>query len=517
MMNPKRRQLLARSAALAAAAWLRPSLVTAQPTARFKAYPFALGVASGSPTSEGFVLWTRIAPDPLAVSAMNPAPIAVQWEVAQDEKFAKVVKRGTVTAEAGHAHAVHVEVDGLEPARGYHYRFLAGGEASAVGRTRTAPGPGPGHGDDKLRFAFASCQQFEQGWFNAYRPMVDDAPDLVVFLGDYIYESSWGRDHVRKHASTEPVTLDEYRDRYGQYKTDADLQAAHAACPWIVTWDDHEVDNDYADDRGEDLMADFLARRTAAYRAFFEHHPLRRSVLTGGGMRIFDRHAWGSLALFHMLDDRQYRSWQVCTKPNRGGSNVVGEDCTERLDPKLTLLGAEQERWLDEGLAQSKAKWNVIAQQTLMAPAGRMGPKGRVHWTDGWDGYPAARQRLMDSLAARKPANPVVISGDVHASYVANLRAQPERGDSPVVAAEFCGTSITSQGPDAKRVQALLDANPDVRFGEGSKRGYVLVNAKQDRMVVDYRVVETVKVKDAKISTLASFTVTGGKAGIVGS
>jgi alkaline phosphatase D len=512
MVNPKRRQLLARSAALAAAAWLHPSLVVAQAGAKFKAYPFTLGVASGSPTTQGFVLWTRIAPDPLAVSAMDPAPVDVQWEVAHDEKFARIVKRGTATAEAEHAHAVHVEIDGLDPARGYYYRFLAGGEASGVGRARTAPAPG--HGDDKLRFAFASCQQFEQGWFSAYRHLVNDAPDLVVFLGDYIYESSWGREHVRKHASTEPITLDEYRDRYGQYKTDADLQAAHASCPWIVTWDDHEVDNDYANDRGEDLMAEFLARRTAAYRAFFEHHPLPRSVLTSGGMRIFDRHAWGSLALFHVLDDRQYRSWQVCTKPNRGGSNVVGADCTERLDEKLTLLGPEQERWLDEGFAQSKAKWNVIAQQTLMAPAGRMGPKGLVHWTDGWDGYPAARQRLMDSIVAHKPANPVVISGDVHASYVANLRAQSSRGDSPVVAAEFCGTSITSQGPDAKRVQSLVDANPDVRFGEGSKRGYVLVNARRDRMVADYRVVDTVKTKDAGIATLASFTVEAGKAGL---
>lgn len=512
MMDSKRRAFLARSAALAAAAWLRPALVLAQGNPKFAAYPFALGVASGSPTPEGIVLWTRIAPNPLDVAAMDPAPIEVKWEVAHDGKFAQIVKRGSATAEAAHAHAVHVEVEGLEAARSYHYRFIAGGEASAVGHTRTAPKPGSG--DDRLRFAFASCQQYEQGYFGAYRHLIDDAPDLVVFLGDYIYESSWGREHVRKHASAEPVTLDEYRNRYAQYKGDEDLQAAHAACPWIVTWDDHEVDNDYANDRGEDLMPAFLARRTAAYRAFFEHHPMHRSVLAGGGMRIFDRHAWGSLALFHVLDDRQYRSYQVCTKPDRGGSNVVGPECTDRLEPGRTLLGAEQERWLDDGLAHSKAKWNVIAQQTLMAPAASNSGKGLVHWTDGWDGYPAARARLMASIAARKPANPVVISGDVHASYVANLHAQPERGDSPVIATEFCGASITSQGPDAKHVQNLLNANPHVRFGNGSMRGYVLVNASRDKLETAYRVVDTVKRKDMKLSTLASFTVESGKAGV---
>jgi alkaline phosphatase D len=511
-MQSKRRQFLAKSMALAAAAWLRPALVLAQASPKFTAFPFPLGVASGAPLPEGFVLWTRIAPDPLNVKAMDPAPVEVRWEVAHDDKFARIVKRGIATAQAANAHAVHVEVDGLEPARAYHYRFLAGNEASATGRTRTAPRPGAG--DDSMRFAFASCQQYEQGYFGAYRHLVDDAPDLVVFLGDYIYESSWGREHVRKHASAEPISLDDYRNRYAQYKGDEDLQAAHAACPWIVTWDDHEVDNDYANDRGEDLMPDFLARRAAAYRAFFEHHPMRPSVLAGGDVRIFDRHAWGSLAVFHVLDDRQYRSHQVCTKANRGGSNVVGAECTDRLKPELTLLGAEQERWLDAGFAASKAKWNVIAQQTLMAPAGTERGNGIVHWTDGWDGYPAARARLMDSIAARKPANPVVISGDVHASYVANLHAQPGRGESPVIATEFCGTSITSQGPDAKRVQALLDVNPHIRFGEGTRRGYVLVNAGRDKLVADYRVVETVKVKAAKVSTLASFTVESGKAGV---
>jgi alkaline phosphatase D len=337
----------------------------------------------------------------------------------------------------------------------------------------------------------------------------------VIFLGDYIYESSWGRDHVRKHGAAEPATLDEYRNRYGLYKMDRDLQASHAAAPWIVTWDDHEVDNDYAGDRSEELDPAFLERRAAAYKAFLEHMPLRRSVLLeGGGMRLYDRHAWGSLAQIHLLDDRQYRSHQVCAKPGRGGGNVVAGDCTARLDPARTMLGTAQERWLDEGLSQSRSLWNVVAQQTLFAPAARQGDKGLMHWTDGWDGYPAARERLLKSIADRRPSNPIVLSGDVHACYAADLHAQPGRPDSPVIATEFCGTAISSQGPSARTVAGILANNPHIRYANAIHRGYSIIDLRRDRLEGRLRGVETVKRADSPISTVVEVTMPQGKPGL---
>jgi len=506
-----RRRFLRASFALAAASFFAPLPLAARPRPKFSGYPFTLGVASGSPWDTGVVLWTRLAPDPLNGGGVGKEAIEVQWEIARDAGFRSVARKGVAIAAADRAHAVHIDVEGLEPGRGYFYRFMAGDEASPVGRTRTAPSPGKG--DERLRFAVASCQQYEQGWYGAYRHMLADEPDLVVFLGDYIYESSWGRDHVRKHASPEPYALDDYRNRYAQYKSDEDLKRMHAAAPWLYTWDDHEVDNDYANDRGEDLLPNFLERRAAAYRACFEHLPLRRAMLPAGpDMRLHERYKWGGLAQFDVLDDRQYRSHQVCPKANRGGSNTVGASCAARLDPALTMLGAGQEKWLADGLAASGARWNVIAQQTLMAQAGR-GKDEALYWTDGWDGYPAARRRLLESVTASNARNPVVLGGDVHATFVADLRLDFERPDTPVVATEFCGTSITSQGPDAKRVAQMLERNPHIHFANGSKRGYLLMDVTAQRMETKLRAIETVKRHDAGIETLASWIVEDGKAG----
>ncbi len=511
--RPHRRTFLARALAIAAAGFTTPRSVAAIGSPRFQSPPFSLGVASGSPTADGVVLWTRLAPEPLGDGGLGDEAIAVRWEIAHDERFARIARRGTATAEPGRAHAVHVEADGLEPARDYFYRFLAGGEASPVGRTRTAPAAGARVA--RLRLALASCQHYEQGWFTAHRHLVADAPDLVAFVGDYIYESSWGREHVRKHHIPEPKSLSAYRQRYAQYKSDPDLQAAHAAAPWLVTWDDHEVANDYADDRGQDLAPDFLARRAAAYRAFFEHLPIRPSVLRPDGeVRLYGAHGWGSLATLLVLDDRQYRAHQACPRPGRGGSNTVGPDCEEREAPGRTLLGAAQERWLDSALADSKARWNVIVQQTLFATAGRDTGKGRVHWTDGWDGYPHARARLLDSLARAEAANPVILGGDVHANYVCDVHREAGRPGSPVVASEFCGTSITSQGPDGKRTNAVRESNPHIHFADGTRRGYVLLDFGPEATRAKLRVVDTVKQPDAGISTIASFAVEAGRPGV---
>ncbi len=505
-----RRRFLARSLAVGAAAFLSPLRARSAERVRFVADPFSLGVASGSPRPDGVVLWTRLAPRPLDGGGMDPEAVEVRWEVAEDAAFARIVRRGTQLAQPQQVHAVHVEVDGLEAAREYHYRFIAGGEASPAARTRTAPAPG--RGDERLRLALASCQHFEQGYYVAHRHLVAEGADLVAFVGDYIYESSGGREPVRSHATGEPHTLDEYRGRYAQYKMDRDLQASHACAPWIVTWDDHEVDNDYADDRSEDLDPDFLARRAAAYRAYLEHMPLRPSVLSAsGGMRIYDRHAWGALATLHVLDDRQYRSHEACSKPLRGGSNVVGPECSQRLDPARTMLGEAQEHWLDQGLAQSTTAWNAIVQQTLMAPAGREGPRGPLHWTDGWDGYPAARARLLASVARHKPRNPVVLGGDVHCHYVADLHADPERPDSPVIATEFCGTSISSHGPRPGLVRAIAAANPHIRLADGTHRGYVVLDFDRRRCEARLRVVETVKERESPVSTLATYVVEDGR------
>src|SRR5262245_6467547 len=467
-----RRAMLAGAAAGAAMAVTPLRRVGAQP--RFGASPFTLGVASGHPLPDGVVLWTRLAPDPLHGGGMPDAPVTPAWDVAAGHRFERTVQPGRVHAVAEYAHAVHVEVRGLEPGRWYWYRFRAGGEVSPTGRTRTAPAAVAPL--DRLRFAFASCQHYEQGYFTAYRHLVAEDVDLVVHLGDYIYESSTSRDRVRVHPEPEPITLDDYRARYALYKSDPDLQAAHAAYPWVVTWDDHEVANDYADDRGErlDPREWFLARRAAAYRAYYEHMPLRRgAVPLGPHMRLYGRVGWGSLAEFHVLDDRQYRSHQVCAPPGRGGSSVV-EDCAARLDPRLTMLGDVQERWLQGSLERSRARWNVIAQQTLMAQLDRKVGPGQAFWTDGWDGYPAARRRLLDFLAAKKPANPLVIGGDVHSFWVTDLKPDFDDPRSPTVATEFVGTSITSGLSRSQAEQDALRAeNPHIRYADVTRRGYV--------------------------------------------
>jgi len=472
---------------------------------RFGSYPFSLGVASGYPTAGSVVLWTRL--------TGIEAPVPVSWEVAADETMKAVVSSGTTTAEPQWAHSVHVDVQGLEPERWYWYRFSAAGEASPVGRTRTAP---PSQAADaRLRFAFASCQHYEQGYFNAYRHIVADDPDLIVFLGDYIYESSWGKEHVRSHGGPEPYTLADYRARYALYRSDPDLQAAHAACPWIVTWDDHEVDNDYADDRPEDGMEReaFLQRRAAAYRAYYEHMPLpARMRPDGPRMRIYTHLDWGTRARFAVLDCRQYRSWHACPRPGRrGGSNTIDvEQCPRLAAPGRSMLGRSQERWLERTLDESRARWNLLAQTTPMAQFDQLPGPGRRAWTDGWDGYPAARRRFLDFVSSRKILNPVVLGGDVHSFNVSQLKLDFDDPASPSVAAEFVTTSITSQAWPQERLNQYLPDNPHMLLVDSRYRGYTRVDVGAARIQVDLRAMESVQRPDAACSTLASFTVESG-------
>lgn len=509
-----RRDFLLRTSSAAAGLILGSRLGFASPQARFARDPFSLGVASGYPRPDGFVLWTRLAPDPLEGGGMLLKLVRVSWEVASDEKLTRVVQRGTAIASPDYAHAVHVELQGLEPDRPYWYRFRTGDSSSCVGRTRTAPAPGSAV--DRIRFAFASCQQYEQGFFTAYRHMVSEELDVVIHLGDYIYESSWGIDHVRKHGAPEPITLEDYRARFALYRSDPDLQAAHAAFPWIVTWDDHEVDNDYANERSQDLDPPewFLARRAAAYRAYYEHMPLPRSAHPfGPHMRLHTRVAFGSLLDFYVLDDRQYRSHHVCPNPGKGGAAIV-EECPQRLDPSRTLLGSVQEEWLFGSLGQARARWNVLAQQTRMAQRPLPRDSRRAFWTDGWDGYPIARRRLLEHIHASRTPNPLVIGGDIHSFWVSDLKPDFDDPGSPTVATEIVGTSITSQPPGRdEEVDAVKSKNPHIRFGNYSRRGYVTIEMTPSRARVRLRAMDNVTDSLAGISTLRSFVVAEGRPG----
>jgi alkaline phosphatase D len=509
-MPVTRRQFLLRTAALAALGHVAPVCAQQLPD-----YPFALGIASGYPHPAGMTLWTRLAPRPLEGGGMSGGAFEVQWEVAADDGFRTVAAHGKAIASAAWAHSVHVDVTGLQPARRYWYRFRAGGAVSPVGRTSTAPAP-DAHAQ-RLRVAFASCQQYEQGYFTAYRHMAREDLDLVVHLGDYIYESSWGRNLVRAHGSDQPVTLDEYRARHALYKSDEDLRAAHAAFPWIVTWDDHEVQNDYANDRSQNLDPPdaFLRRRAAAYQAYYEHMPLPAWARPNGAhMRLHTTVAYGQLATFFVLDDRQYRSPQVCARPGRGGSTVVREElCPERVDAALTMLGRQQEQWLDEGFGRTRGAWNVIAQQTLMAQAARRPGVGREYWTDGWDGYPRARERLLESVARQRVRNPLVLSGDVHMSAIADLKPDFDAAESPVVATEIAGPSITSQGPTIARVEALRQENPHIKFANGTSRGYATLDITPSRCIARLRTVGTVTQRESEIRTLTTYAVEDGRPG----
>ena len=507
-----RRQFLQRTAA-AFCALATPGRVIGQP--RYTSDPFTLGVASGYPHATGMTLWTRLATDPLRGGGMPPAPLEVQWEIADDERFRRPVAAGRSVASPEWAHSVHADVTGLQPARTYWYRFRAGNAVSATGRTRTAPDASAEN--TRLRFALAACQQYEHGYYGAYRHMANEDLDLVVHVGDYIYEATWGRNLVRSHGSGPAISLEDYRNRYALYKSDSDLKGAHAAFPWIVTWDDHEVQNDYANDRSQDLDSPevFLQRRAAGYQAYYEHMPLPEWARPRGpDMQLYASMTFGQLASFLVLDTRQFRSHQACARPGRGGSTVVREEeCTERQDSARSMLGTRQEQWLDRNLATSRARWNVIAQTTLMAQADRRSGPGADYWTDGWDGYPKARERLLNSIAAHAPGNAIVIGGDVHMSAIADLLSNFDDPRARTVATEFVCPSITSQGPSVKRVELLLQENPHLKFANGARHGYMTVDVTPTRCVTRVRTVGSVSEPDSPMRNLAIYAVENGRPG----
>jgi alkaline phosphatase D len=470
---------------------------------------FALGVASGDPTADAVVLWTRLAPAPTAGGGMPAVDIPIRVEVADNDGFRGRVRRADVVASPEFAHSVHVDVRHLRPASWYWYRFIVGDQVSPVGRTRTAPARH--HHRDPLRFLFGSCQNWQSGFWPLWAHAPADDPDVVLHLGDYIYEGGISTTAVRQNTGPELITLDDYRNRYGQYKSDPALQGIHAACPWIVTWDDHEVENNYAGlvPQFPAEAPEFPARRAAGYRAWWEHMPVRLDAPTGPDLRIYRVLDWGRLARFHVLDGRQYRSDQPCDDGADSGAT-----CPERVADTQTMLGAEQEAWIGESLASSRARWDVLANQTVMTS---MPFAGVFYNRDQWDGYAAARQRLLDQIRAGGVENAVVLTGDIHAAGVGGLVGENPDGSpsADMVGTELVGGSISS-GFDsglADIAEQLIGSLPHVVFADTHQRGYMLCDVTDTEMVTRYQVVESVRVPDSPVTTAATFTTLAGTPG----
>jgi len=506
----ERRQLLRLAAATATTLWL-PRSAWSRP--RWTQDPFAFGVASGAPAPDSVVLWTRLlADEPLRT------PVTLHWEVAHDEAFTRIARSGQVQALPALGHAVHAEVAGLAPERWYYYRFMAGAAVSPVGRTRTLPAPDARPA--RLRLAYASCQRWEHGYYAAWRHMRDEQPDAVLFLGDYIYEYPGALNAVRAVTGGWVRTLDDYRARYALHRSDADLQTMHAACPWLVTWDDHEVQNDYAaqhEGTGVPLLGtvdDFAARRAAAYQAWYEHMPVRVSALAqaAGGLRVHQQLGFGQLARLYLLDGRQYRDRQPCLKDGRPGGRLVDPaQCPAWADPQRSYLGQAQEQWLDEALAGSTGRWNVIGQQTLFGQRDAQPGPGRRLWNDGWDAYAGARTRLTDALQRHQVANPVLLGGDVHENWVGHVLADYARPDSAALGVEFCGTSISSRANGAARVAERLAENPHYLFADGQYRGYGVAEFTPGQLTTTLRAVQDATRPDSGVFTLARFAVADGR------
>jgi alkaline phosphatase D len=507
-----RRLFLAYAASLSAVPLLGRTAIAKPSIAALADDPFRLGIASGDPTSNGVVLWTRLAPKPLDPdSGMEPSNVKVAWEIAADDSMRKVIHRGSTVATPQLSHSVHIEVDNLDPDRWYWYRFRVGDAESPIGRTRTMPTEDST--PSELRMAFASCSNFETGLFTAYEHMAKDELDLVFHLGDYIYEHGKKGGQLRKHIGVEANTLDEYRMRFSQYKNDPLLQAIHVRCPWVVTWDDHEVCNDYTNDRAEKEReldpVKFLKRRAAAYQAYYENMPLRQTSMPHGPkMQMYRKQSFGRLAEFLVLDGRQYRTPQ----PNDDKASEINEAARSA---KNTMLGKRQYAWVKDSLAGSKATWNALANQVIMGLVVEKVEPEHKHSMDEWSGYVHERNELMKFIQDRKIANAVVLTGDNHTNWVNDLRTDDLRADSPVVATEFVGTSISSGGNggvNREHEAAMMSQNPNCRF-YNNERGYVRCTLTPNLWRSEFRTVPDIMKPGAPVTTRATYVVEAGVPG----
>lgn len=505
-----RRQLLTGAGAGLIAA---PAILRAQQL--LMAFPFRLGIASGDPSHDGFVIWTRLCPDPFDEHGGMPfGPVDVDWYVFEDEAMKRIAQKGTARAWPELGHAVHVELTGLQPDRPYWYRFILGRDKTPLGRAHTLPAPGAKV--DGIRFGVAGCQHYEDGLFTAFAHLAREDVAFVWHYGDYIYEDrarqvdyqrdgSWQRS-VRDHVGTDCLTIGDYRRRYAQYKMDPDLQAAHRAAAWFTTFDDHEVVDNWTGQVSpyQTNPALFAIRRAAAMQAYYEHMPLRKSAMpTGGAMQLYRRAHIGDLLSAHFLDTRQYRSPLPC----KGGFDPV---CAGIDDPRATVLGAAQEAWLGQGLRAQDGRWNLIAQQIMMMPLERRLDEGaeKIRNVDSWAGYEAPRQRMLDSLAG--PGNAIVLSGDEHQNFASQLRRA--RGNE-VVAVEMVATSISSGGDSWVRPETaarIRANNPDLNYSS-DRRGYVICEVDRQNWRTLFRGIDQVTEPGGSVSTLKTATVERGR------
>ncbi|GHF32729.1 alkaline phosphatase [Streptomyces mashuensis] len=484
--------------------------------------PFTLGVASGDPLPDSVVLWTRLAPRPFEPGNGMPTEgaVDVQWELADDESFRRLLRTGTTPAPAADNHTVHLELTGLEPGRFYWYRFRTGPWISPTGRTRTAPAAGSDPA--AVTFGLLSCQQYDEGYYTALAHLAREDLDAVFFVGDYIYENAINAQAgARNYTGTHQLpaffdhwtwNLTDYRLRYALGKSDPDLQAAHAAHPWFVTWDDHEVENNYAGliSQNNDPVDVFRARRAAAYRAYWENMPLRADRRpTGPDMPLYRRFHYGRLAQFDILDTRQYRDDQAYGD----GWKYPGP---ESEDPARTLTGAAQERWLIDGWQASTARWNVVPQQVAFSRRKNTTADRSPLSMDAWDGYPASRDRVLAGAAAARTENLVVLSGDVHVHYAMDIKEDFDDPDSRTLGVELVGTSVSSgfdgeERPDDWNLQ--LAANPHMKYYDG-RRGYVVVRLDRTCLQADFRTLTGVLTPGAPVTTAARFVSEAGNPGL---
>lgn len=481
-----------------------PGDTTVRHTARLSGDPFMLGVASGDPLPDSVVLWTRLAPEPLVpvTGGMPDTPVDVVWQVAADERFTSVVAQGVATAAVADVHSVHVDPGGLDPATDYFYRFAVGEWTSPVGRTRTAPEPGAAV--DRLTLAIANCQMFETGAYGTYRHMLDEDLDLVVHLGDYIYELDLANPDRPVAPAGMPVSLDDYRLRYASYRSDPHLQAAHARYPFMCMWDDHEVANNYAGDTfpSPDVTAESVrAQRAAAYRAYWEHLPVRLPAPDDPDVTLYRDATFGDLARLYLLDERQYADEPPCRDTVDGDFGT----CDDRTSGDRQYLGADQEAWLSDRLDQGGVTWNLIGNPVVVAGVDAGDAASERFYLETWDGYPQARRRFLERLAADDVPNPVVLTGDYHAGMVNDVRLDPEAADSPVIATELLSPPLTSILFDAD----IRPRNPHVKHFFG-RHGYLKVTVEPDQLRADFRVVDDVTDPDTGVSTESSWRIDAG-------
>lgn len=487
----------------------------------FAEYPFQLGIAAGDPAPDGFVIWTRLAPRPLEIGYGMPSqPVPVKWEVATDRGFSNIARKGEAIARPEMGHAVHVEVEGLEPGRDYFYRFIAGTERTPTGRAKTAPAAGSAVA--QARFGVLGCQAYEQGFYTAHRKAAAEDLDFVYCYGDYIYEGRGSRTYTgsggtvenpRQHFGGECYSLDDYRRRYSQYKLDTDLQASHAATAWYVTWDDHEVQNNWVSDQDPDDVPPevFLLRRQAAAQAFYEHMPLRRSAFPRGSeMQLYRQSSWGDLLDLNFLDTRSYRSDQPC-------DDAWAATCAGVSARDAQILGEAQEAWLYRNLDQSRAHWKVLAQQIMVMDLDRKeGPEPGYN-LDTWAGYSIPRQRLLDRLRERRIGNTIVLTGDEHQNYAGELYRDSRNPEGAPIASEFVATSISSSGDgqdQRSEGRRYLADNPFLKFNN-AQRGYVVCDVTPERWQTEFKVLDKVSEKGGVLTTRATLAVASGDARIV--